>query len=126
MGEYLFVNSVNPKSYVIMNFNAGRNDQVGFSKKLQDARKSKGFTLEELALKVDSTKSYIWALENKDNPNPSMKLVNDLAKALDVTVEYLVDKQPNDEDQVFFREYADLKPETKQQLRSILKALKQE
>ncbi|WP_028489933.1 helix-turn-helix domain-containing protein [Thiothrix lacustris] len=96
-----------------------------FSKKLQEARKAKGLTLEELASEVGSTKSYIWALENKDNPNPSMKLVNDLAKALDVTVEYLVDKQPNNEDQVFFREYVDLKPETKQQIRSILKALKQ-
>lgn len=99
---------------------------MSFSKNLYNARKSKCFTLEKLAEKVDSTKSYIWTLENKENPNPSMELVKKLAKELEVTVEYLVGKRPNDEDQVFFREYTDLKPETKHQLRNILKALKEE
>ena len=84
-----------------------------FKDRLQHLRAAKGFTLEQLAKGVGSTKSYIWELENKDSIRPSADLVNRLAKELESTVEYLMGSEANDNDQVFFREYKDLKPETK-------------
>ena len=48
-----------------------------------------------------------------------------LSVALGVTVEELMDTKPADEkDQVFFREYKQLKPETKNQLKKIMEAIK--
>jgi transcriptional regulator with XRE-family HTH domain len=39
--------------------------------KIREQRKKKGYTLEELAARSESSKSYIWELENKDPPRPS-------------------------------------------------------
>lgn len=95
-----------------------------FKDRLQQLRAAKGLKLEQLANRVGSTKSYIWELENKEAIRPSADLVNRLAKELESTVEYLMGAEASDNDQVFFREYKDLKPETKKQLHGILKALK--
>ncbi len=88
-------------------------------------RPKKAITLEELAKKIGSTKSYIWELENKPGIRPSAETVYKLAKALEVTVEELMDNRPADaEDQVFYREYKHLKPATKRRLKEIMDALK--
>lgn len=57
--------------------------------KLKSIRKSQGLTLQELADKVGSSKAYMWQLENKQDPDPGVKLGIKLAKALCTTVEKL-------------------------------------
>lgn len=95
-----------------------------FGERLQARRKMLNLTLEQLATKAGTTKSYIWELENKPDIKPSADLVNRLAKELDCTVEHLVHGDGNDEDQVFFREYKSLGSDTKNTLQKILKSLK--
>lgn len=88
-------------------------------------RPKKPMTLEELAKKIGSTKSYVWELENKPGIRPSAETAYKLAKALGVTVEELMDDRPaNAEDQVFFRDYKGLKSSTKKRLKEIMDALK--
>lgn len=78
-----------------------------FGRKLKHARKLNKMTLEELALKVDSSKSYIWELEKKIECNPSAFMVLNLSRALHIPFEYLVDDDlnigvyPNDDNSKF-------------------------
>jgi len=94
--------------------------------RIQDLRTQQGLTLEQLAKEIGSTKSYVWELENKPTIRPSAETVYKLATALQVTIEELLDQRPaaDAKDQVFFREYKGLKPETKERLKEIMKALK--
>jgi transcriptional regulator with XRE-family HTH domain len=83
--------------------------------------------LEELANLADSSKSYIWELENKDPPRPSAEKVAKIAKVLGVTADYLMNKSqkaPDDDvlDAAFFREFKNLKDEDKDRLRDLVKA----
>ncbi len=101
-----------------------------FGERLQRLRNREGLTLEQLANAVDSTKSYVWELENKPNIRPSAELVYKLAKALDKTVGVLMgEKEPDElpeEDQVFFRNYQELRPDTKDKLTKIMNVLAEE
>ena len=98
-----------------------------FGERLQRLRKKNKLTLEELAIKTDSTKSYVWELENKPNIRPSAELVYKLSKVLNTTVDVLLGEKSIDEmsekDKVFFRRYQPLKQETKDQLARIMDAL---
>ena len=95
-----------------------------FGTRLQTMRKSKKLTLEELATRVGTTKSYIWELENKPNIQPSAALVTKLANELNCTVEHLMEGEGNDADRIFFREYQQLNDDTKSTLSKIMKSLK--
>ena len=106
-----------------------------FGERLQRYRDRAGFSLERLANEVESTKSYMWELENKPNIRPSADLVYRIAKALDTTVGVLMgEDEPDDAiptdlpdgDRVFFRDYRELKPQTKKQLADIMDVLKRE
>ena len=44
-----------------------------FQERLQRLRNQRGFTLEALAEKVGSTKSYLWELENKPTIRPKRR-----------------------------------------------------
>ena len=60
---------------------------------------------------------------------PSVELVSKIADALDVTVDYLLDRELNEmeeeqEDLVFFRGYKDLNEDSKELIRQQLKILK--
>lgn len=68
--------------------------------KIKKLRKEKGLTLEQLADKIGSGKSYIWEIENKIVKNPSAEKLAAIAKELDVTIDYLIDdtKKEVDED----------------------------
>lgn len=57
--------------------------------KIKQHRKRLGYTLEELADKVGSSKSYIWELENK-TLNPGAYVLLQLADTLGVSVDYLL------------------------------------
>lgn len=96
-----------------------------FGKKIRLLRKEKGYTLEKLAELTDSSKSYIWELENKDPPRPSADKITKIAGVLGVTTEYLMSKSqkpPSDTvlDAVFFREYQDLDETTKEKIRELV------
>lgn len=58
--------------------------------KLKHIRKSNGFTLQQLAERIDSSKSYIWELENNTYPNPGFTTVAKLAKELNISMDYFV------------------------------------
>jgi len=59
--------------------------------KIRKLRKEKKLTLDELAKKTDTSKGYIWELENRDTRKPSAEKVMKIAEVLGVTTEFLFD-----------------------------------
>jgi transcriptional regulator with XRE-family HTH domain len=95
--------------------------------KLRALRQQKKLSLEQLAELTGSSKSYLWELENRDDPNPSADKLSKLAAALDVTAEFLLSAaHPTPDadvvDEAFFRKYKALPESTKRQIRKILDA----
>ncbi|WP_028009100.1 helix-turn-helix domain-containing protein [Solimonas flava] len=93
--------------------------------KIRARRREKGMSLEGLAEATESSKSYIWELENRDVPNPSADKIARIAVALEVTTEYLLDTAQTTPDQkvvdeAFYRKYRAMPDETKKRLRRIL------
>jgi transcriptional regulator with XRE-family HTH domain len=64
-----------------------------FGRKIKRLRVEKKMTLDDLADAIGSKKAYVWQLENKTPARPSGKLLLDLAKALDVSPDYLIDDE---------------------------------
>lgn len=90
--------------------------------KMRDLRKEKGYTLEKLAELTESSKSYIWELENKNPPRPSADKIGRIAAALGVTSDYLVDvnatvRVEDAADQAFYRKYREMDATTKNKIR---------
>lgn len=93
--------------------------------KIKELRKKKGLTLEQLAEKIGSGKSYIWELENRGVKRPSAEKLTLIAKALDVTTEYLVNNEQTELSQdmkreVFFRKFNGLNPEDQKKIMDIM------
>jgi transcriptional regulator with XRE-family HTH domain len=92
--------------------------------KIRRLRKHKGYTLEKLGELTDSSKSYIWEIENKNPPRPSADKVSKIAAALGVTADYLLDtdkSSPTDAvDQAFFRKYRNMDASTKEKIRQMV------
>ncbi|MDZ7685292.1 MAG: helix-turn-helix transcriptional regulator [Gammaproteobacteria bacterium] len=85
--------------------------------------KEKGYTLDELAERAESSKSYIWELENKNPPRPSADKLAKIAKALDVTMDYFIDDEVTEEnatDRMFYRKYRKMDPEMKKKIRKMI------
>jgi transcriptional regulator with XRE-family HTH domain len=100
-------------------------------RKIKLHRKQRKMTLDQLAARTGSSKSYIWELENKDAPHPSAEKVFAIAKALGVTPEFLLENTSPDADeamldQAFFRKYQRMPLETRRRLRRILDAWDEE
>ena len=96
--------------------------------KIRAERKRLKLTLDKLAEKTDSSKSYIWELENRPVVRPSAEKISKIAEVLEVTVEYLLadGKQTptkSDADEVFFRRIGQLDPTKRAQLEKFLKAI---
>ncbi|MBJ7410250.1 MAG: helix-turn-helix domain-containing protein [Phenylobacterium sp.] len=94
--------------------------------KIRNLRKDKKMTLDQLAEKSKSSKSYIWELENKNPPRPSAEKLDAIARALDTTIEYLLDgaESVSEEDAAdarFYREYRQMDPTTKERIRKMVK-----
>ena len=102
-----------------------RNLDVSLQKRIKQLREKSGLTLEELAEATDSTKSYVWELENKPSIRPSARKIMDMAAALETTVDYLMDgtggKTVNEERLI--RVYRKLAPGMQGRAFSILKCL---
>jgi len=94
--------------------------------KIRAARESKDYSLETLARLTGMSKGYIWELENRDNPNPSVEKIKKIALALDVPPDYLTSNAPAStpeedlRDQAFFRRYQDLDDKSKEKVRKFL------
>ena len=96
--------------------------------RVRELRRKRGLTLEGLAERVDSSKSYMWEIENKDVARPSAEKLALISCAIDTTVEYLLGDdsekaEENAEDIAFFRKYKNMKGRQKEQFRRILDAL---
>ena len=96
---------------------------ISIGQKIKELRKAKGYTLDELATLSESSKSYIWELENKAPPRPSAQKVAKIAKALDVTMDYFIDDEVTEEDatdQMFYRKYRNMNPDVKEKIRKMI------
>jgi transcriptional regulator with XRE-family HTH domain len=93
--------------------------------KIHALRKVKGYTLEKLAELTESSKSYIWELENKNPPRPSADKVAKIAAVLGVTSDYLVDTSETVQladaaDEAFYRKYRRMDSGTKDKIRRMM------
>jgi transcriptional regulator with XRE-family HTH domain len=82
--------------------------------------------LDRLAELAESSKSYIWELENKDPPRPSADKIAKIATALGVTPDYLITdsvKVEDATDTAFFRKYRSMDPVTKDKIRRMVDLL---
>jgi transcriptional regulator with XRE-family HTH domain len=101
----------------------GRIGVAAIGERIRELRKKKGYTLEKLAELTDSSKSYIWELENKQPPRPSAEKMGQIARVLGVTPEYLVDagtELADATDEAFYRKYRRLDPTTKERFRRMI------
>ena len=99
--------------------------------KIRLLRKQKKLSLEQLAELTASSKSYIWELENKDDPKPSADKIGKIAAVLEVTAEFLLTESsatPDEEvlDEAFFRKFKAMSPPDKKKIRKILDAWEDE
>ena len=97
---------------------------TALGEKIYKLRKKKGLTLEQLAERTDSSKSYIWELENKAPPRPSADKLSKIAAQLGVTLDYLLDQEhkiaeADATDEMFYRKYQKMDPEVKEKIRKI-------
>ncbi|MGD9921165.1 MAG: helix-turn-helix domain-containing protein, partial [Pseudorhodoplanes sp.] len=92
--------------------------------RIRELRKKQGYTLEKLAELAESSKSYIWELENKQPPRPSADKVAKIARVLGVTAEYLLDPDVTEfadaTDEAFYRKYRRMDPATKERFRRMI------
>lgn len=96
--------------------------------KINELRRAKGLTLEQLAQASDSSKSYMWEIENKEVARPSAEKLDRIAEALGVTAVFLIDasqSRPTEAvaDSAFFRKYEKADPDVKAKLKRILDVL---
>jgi len=102
---------------------------TNLGEKLHTLRKQRGFTLEGLAVAAGLSKSYLWELENRDSQRPSAEKLDALGKILGVAASYFLEndvREPEERhmDEAFYRNYQELDPTAKEQLRLILETFK--
>jgi transcriptional regulator with XRE-family HTH domain len=100
---------------------------VKFGERIKQLRTDRGLTLDQLAQATESSKSYIWELENKNPPRPSAEKLSAIAAALGVTVDFLMGADEHTladaEDKAFYRAYSNLPEDTRRQIREMAKIL---
>lgn len=99
---------------------------TALGEKIRRLRNQKNLTLDKLAELTESSKSYIWELENKSPPRPSAEKLAKIAEKLDTTLDYLLDEGENvtEEDAAdarFYRRYRKMPPTTKAKIRQMVK-----
>lgn len=96
-----------------------------FGTRIKALRTERKLTLDQLAKLTESSKSYIWELENKNPPRPSAEKLAEIARALEVTVDYLLGNEEagSAEDKAFFRKYSKMSDDTRRQIRAIAETL---
>ncbi|WP_422022229.1 helix-turn-helix domain-containing protein [Pyruvatibacter mobilis] len=99
--------------------------------RVRELRQKRDLTLEGLAERVGSSKSYMWEIENKDVARPSAEKLAHIATALETTVEYLLvgdgeQEEEDAEDTAFYRKYRKLDAPVKERMRKMLDILDDE
>lgn len=99
--------------------------------KIRHLRKEKRLSLDQLAALSETSKSYLWELENRESANPTLDKVAKIAEKLGVTAEFLLGDDatgPSEDvaDQAFFRKYKKLPQPTKKQIQDILKVIQKD
>ena len=94
--------------------------------KIRNLRKEKKYTLDKLAELTESSKSYIWELENKNPPRPSAEKLTKIARELETTIDYLLDEGEeiaveDAKDAHFYRKYQRMPASTKEKIREMVK-----
>jgi transcriptional regulator with XRE-family HTH domain len=94
--------------------------------KIRKLRKDRQLTLDKLAELTESSKSYIWELENNNPPRPSAEKLAKIADKLGTTLEFLLDKdqgvtEEDAADARFYRHYQKMDPATKAKIRQMVK-----
>lgn len=92
--------------------------------KIKRHRQEKGYSLDKLAELTDSSKSYIWELENRNARKPSGEKLTRIAQALEVTTDYLLDESEEPGDAVlkeaFFRKFSKLAPDDQAKINQMI------
>lgn len=92
--------------------------------KLRRHRLEKGYSLEKLAEITESSKSYLWELENRETRKPSAEKLTRIAQALDVTTDYLLDESAAPDEVVmreaFFRKFSKLEVEDRKKIEQMI------
>ncbi len=61
--------------------------------KIRELRKKNGLSLDKLSDVTETSKSYLWELENQNSRNPTQDKLIKISQALDVTIEYLTNDE---------------------------------
>ena len=92
--------------------------------KIKHLRNEKGLSLEQLAQITDSSKSYLWELENRDTRKPSAEKLTRIAQALDVTTDYLLDESATPDEEMmreaFFRKFSKLDADDRKKIEQMI------
>jgi transcriptional regulator with XRE-family HTH domain len=99
--------------------------------KIYEARRRQKLTLEQLAERTESSKSYIWSLENGPAVRPSAEKIAKVAGVLQVSVDYLLNNEKttqasSDVDEVFFRRVGQLDDTQRAALNKFLKMIEED
>lgn len=99
---------------------------TSLGEKLKQHRLKLGYSLDELAKLSESSKSYLWELENRDTRKPSAAKLTKIAEVLSVTTEYLLDENAGLDDkqmkEVFFRKFNRLDDGDKERIEEMIEA----
>ncbi len=94
--------------------------------KLRELRKQKGLSLDEVAEKTKTSKSYLWELEKNPDRKPSADKLADLANFYNVSVAFLLEESVEEQqdavqEQIFTR-IKKMNAEDKEKVNKILEA----
>jgi transcriptional regulator with XRE-family HTH domain len=99
---------------------------TSLGEKLREHRKRKGYSLDDLARLSESSKSYIWELENRDTRKPSAEKLTGIAAVLGVTTDYLLDENATFDDvqmkEAFYRKFSRLEEGDQQRIQEMIEA----
>lgn len=99
--------------------------------RLRALRMKKKLSLQVLADKIGASKAHVWDLEQGKTRNPSLNLLTELSRALDVSIKDLVgegeETQGNENSQLapLFRDLRGLNPEQLELIRTMTEKLRE-
>lgn len=97
--------------------------------KIRTLRKAKGMTLDDLAVKIDAQRSYIWGIENGRIQNPSAENLTRIAKILNTTINTLLDDINSEEEEkkeILYRNYRQLAEADQKKIDEIIELWKKQ
>ncbi len=97
---------------------------LSLREKLKKHRLELGYSLDDLAKLSESSKSYLWELENRETRKPSAEKLTKIAEVLNVTTAYLLDDKADMDDknikEAFFRKFNRLEDGDKKRIEEMI------